>query len=303
MRRNLSGRMKSISFGLIACTVLAIVFFGGVRAMQKEKKTQVDNKQALRIQMQRGLGKEVRLATAQNSFDGVRDSINSISDFIEGRSGLKLSENVKYRLASMEHQTLSGKSRRLSVAEAVEVLTETVEERLSTLSDKEIERIAATLSEGDYVVLRASGRGTVPVNVFADRLKTMRELSRQKDDKVKNEIRAAVNSEVDRRLQVLSDALPERWRKAYKQGLTPTQITLIAYSVASDDPMGHSQQTLRATQELLHSKMKYKGYKQGRKPGVAFGSEGYLFSTPLEIVLGEATMGGLMSRIEERGAR
>jgi hypothetical protein len=78
---------------------------------------------------------------------------------------------------------------------------------------------------------------------------------------------------------------------------------LIAYSVVSDDFMGHSQTTLNATQELLYAKMKDHGYKGGRRPSKAYGTNGYLFAAPLDLVLNETTMNRLLDHIGERGAR
>lgn len=307
MGHTLFRQMRYGSVAVIICAVLASAGFWVTLALQKEAKkqelSQEKKKQILRIQMQRGIGKEVVLATPENSTNGVRQAVESVSQFIENRSGLVLSENTKARLTELEQRALADKKHRLNIEELTHILTATAVDRLSTLTDEEVTRVAMTLEEGDDVVLRASGRGQLNSSEFISKAKAIRALSRQADKTLYSDLHAAIEAEVNSRVEVLKDSLPKHWGKVKKSGVTPLQAVLITYSVASDDSMGHSQQTLYATQELLHSKIKDKGLKKGRQPGKAFGTDGYLFATPLDIILDETTMAGLLNRIEEMETR
>jgi len=270
-----------------------------VRALRgnANNSPQDERKKALYIQLRSGLGKEVPLDKVKNS-GHIKHAVESAAKFIENRSGLVISENVKNRLVALEQSTLAQQSRRVSTDDLVEILTATTVDRLASLSDKEIDEAAIIFSDDNgEITLRASGKGHLDSTEF----KSMRNLSRQGDEIVKGFIRAAVQGEVKDRVDLYSEALPGHFGRAKQIGVTPLQAVLIAYSVVSDDFMGHSQTTLNATQDLLYAKMKNQGHKAGRKPAKAYGSNGYLFATPLDLVLNEATMNRLLDRIVERG--
>lgn len=259
-----------------------------------------ERKRTLHIQLQNGLGREVPLDKVKNSPGHIKQAVESAAKFIENRSGLVISEDVKNRLAALEQSTLARQSHRVSTDELVEILTTTTVDRLSSLSDKEIDEAAIIFSDDNGEInLRASGKGHLDSTEF----KSMCDLSRQGDEIVRGFIRAAVQGEVKDRVDLYSEALPGHFGRAKQMGLTPLQAVLIAYSVVSDDFMGHSQVTLNATQELLYAKMKDHGYKGGRRPAKAYGTNGYLFAAPLDLVLNETTMNRLLDHIGERGAR
>jgi hypothetical protein len=262
-----------------------------------------ERKKTLHIQLQNGLGKEVPLDKVKNSPGHIKQAVESAAKFIENRSGLVISEGVKNRLAALEQSTLARQSRRVSTDELVEILTTTTVDRLSSLSDGEIDQAANSFNGNGEITLRANGKGHLDSTQFKDRAKSMRDLSRQGDENLKGLIRAAMQQEVKNRVDIYSEALPRHFGRAKQMGVTPLQAVLIAYSVASDDFMGQSQTTLNATQELLYAHMKDHGYKGGRRPSKAYGSNGYLFAAPLDLVLNETTMNRLLDHIGERGAR
>jgi hypothetical protein len=106
-----------------------------------------ERKRTLQIQLQNGLGKEVPLDKVKNTPGHIKQAVESAAKFIENRSGLVISEDVKNRLTALEQSTLARQSRRVSTDDLVEILTETTVDRLSSLSDKEIDEAATIFSD------------------------------------------------------------------------------------------------------------------------------------------------------------
>jgi hypothetical protein len=210
---------------------------------------------------------------------------------------------VKNRLAALEQRALAPQGRRVGADELVDILTATTVERLSSLTDAEISQATAGLDNDGEIILRANGEGGITPSEFESAAKRMRALCRQGDETFKGLVRAAVQGEVQKRLDAYSEALPRHFGRAKRIGVTPLQAVLIAYSVACDDFMGDSQETLNAKQEMLYAELKGQGHRQGRKPHKAYGSDGYLFAAPLDIILNEATMNRLLDHVGERGAK
>ncbi len=286
----------------IVCGTLAITGIGGVALRGSASSApQNENKKVLQIQLRNGLGNEVKMAKDKNSPGQIKQSVESVAKFIEDRSGLIVSKRLKDRLVDLEQQTLTQQRRRVSADELVEIVTGVAIDRLSSLSNEDIDQSASNLDEQGEITLRANGKGSIKTSEFGDKAKEMRELSRQGDANFKELVHAKIQEEVTGRLDIYSESLPEHFGRAKRIGLTPLQGMLIAYSVASDDLMGNSQSTLKATQELIYEKAHGQGYRRGRKPNKAYGSEGYLFATPLNLVLNEATMNKLLDRITEKG--
>lgn len=262
-----------------------------------------ERKITLQVQLRNGLGSQVRLDKVKNTPGHIKQAVESAAKFIENRSGLVIGEGVKNRLAAMEQRALAPQGRRVSADELVEILAATTVERLSSLTDAEIGQAASVLNNNGEIILRASGEGGVKPAEFEGTAKAMRALSRQGDETFRGLVRAAVQGEVQNRLDVYSEALPGHFGRAKRIGVTPLQAVLIAYSVASDDLMGDSQETLNAKQEMLYAELKGQGHQQGRKPNKAYGSDGYLFAMPLGLILNDAAMNGLLDRVGERGAK
>ncbi len=62
-----------------------------------------------------------------------------------------------------------------------------------------------------------------------------------------------IEGEVHDRVNTLSTQLPEQFGNANSEGLTPTQALLIAYSVATDDPLTNSRDDI--AQMLIRKRM------------------------------------------------
>src|ERR1051325_6352816 len=105
--------------------------------------------------IRRGLGSEVKFASPGDPKGQIIASVESVDNFLFERAGLRMSKETKDRLAKMEENTLNGTTRRLSAEDIVVSLTGTINERLSYLTDQEIDFAERTMQkDGSLVLLR-----------------------------------------------------------------------------------------------------------------------------------------------------
>lgn len=265
---------------------------------QGKRLTRSETKKILDSQLRDGIGKEIKWDHSNEQ--KIAESVNSVADFIAYRSGFILSDRVKEGLVRLQHDTVKGKKRSLTTDELAVILTEAGLKRLSSATDPEIEHAANVLNrEGDGVILRGNGRGHASYSKFIEQAKAMRQLSRSGDSTFRDTVAATMTAELNERVENYRRALPDKFGNAVNQGLTPVQAVLITYSIAADDPLTFSKETLRGHLEQAASALKTKGHSV-RKPNRAFGNEGFIFASPLDLVLDEATTEDLLNRISER---
>jgi hypothetical protein len=290
----------------ILCAALVVaggLAFAALRPGNKQAdQTQEQHKAILRTQLKHGVGEQVKLARRGDSAGEVRESVESVASFINRRSGLILSETVKERLASLELESLNHPGKRIGVEDLTGVITSTAAERLASLSDKEIARMAADMdtgfSGGNAVSLRGNGRGSMSLKEFANALKDARAASRNQDAGFQKSLGDAISGEVNSRAAELDENASSHFGGVRRHGLTPVQAMLLVYSVASDDPLAHSQETLEEQAQKAYSRIPG-GFKNGRPLVRPYGPDGYRYATPLDIVLDEGTVGKLLDRMEE----
>lgn len=272
---------------------------------EEDFRTRSEIKRVLHAQIRDGLGKEVEFAGKKSTAQEVRDSVESAASFIRERSGLEFSDKVKEKLATLESESLSGSSPAISPAGLTDVLADTAVERLSNVSDADIDLAASALSQSDgEVILRGNGRGHTTSSEFVKQAKAMRNLSRQGDPIVYEAIHKEVEAAVTERVKTYSRALPEQFGDMENNGVTPLQAVLITYSVVSDDLLAGSSNTLKHQVEKTHRTKKSLGLaRDDAKPGKAYGKKGTLFAAPVDLVLDEATMTKLLDRVREGGKK
>jgi len=243
-------------------TVLTFLILGGVAVWNISKvpaKASSEDKQQLHEQLRRGVGSEVRFTSKAEQADEI---VASAADFIYWRSGLKMSDEMKRKLAKAEADVLNGKSRFISVGELTDDMTTAVVDRLATLTDEEIDDAAdASADPNDEIRSRANAKwGVMSKDDLVQQAQAGREWSRRGDTGLHTGLRSMIEGEVYDRVSTLSTHLPEQFGKANSQGLTPTQALLIAYSVAADDPLTNSRSDIA---EML--KQKRIGERQTRE--------------------------------------
>src|SRR5215211_6585316 len=224
-------------------TVLAFLVPAGIAVWYSSRlpaKASAEDKQPLQNQLRKGIGSEVRFASRPEQTD---EAVASAADFIYWRSGLKMSGEMKKKLAKAESDVLSGKSPYITVSELTDDMTTVVVDRLGTLTDEQIEEATDASSDANGEIRsRADARwGVMSRKELIQQAKVGREWSRRGDVGLQTGLRSMIEGEVNDRVSTLSTLLPEHFGNANSQGVTPTQALLIAYSVAADDPLTNSR--------------------------------------------------------------
>lgn len=224
-----------------------------------------------------------------------------LADFVNYRSGLKISESNLARLKELEFTSRST-NKGVSVRELSQHLTRIAADRIPKLNDDEIVFITENLKgfyfpeipEGfkkgrDTIILRADGRGWMNEDVFVKELKTLRDggvgaLMRQI-------FAYELGREVTDKVKFLAEVEPTRFG-AGDSVLSPMEAMLVVYSLAAEDPLAHGRKGLEDRmikhQEVLtrHTSVKWPDPKQHR----AYGTNGYIRPSPVELLLDDATV-------------
>ena len=281
-------------------TVLAFLVSAGLGVWYSSRlpvKASAEDKQHLQNELRKGIGSEVRFAARPEQAD---EAVASAADFIHWRSGLKLTEGFKKRLAKAEGDVLNGKSPYITVDELNEDMTTAVIDRLATLTDKEIEEATEASSDAQGEVRsRANAKwGVMRKEDLVLQAKDGREWSRRGDEGLQLGLRSMIEGEVNDRVVTLSALLPEQFGNANSQGLTPTQALLIAYSVAADDPLTNSRSDI--AQLLMEKRMAERQTREQRKAqkdvsGRPYGRKGLLHPSAPDLFFTKSAIDKLLN--------
>ena len=238
--------------------------------------------------------------------DDIYWKVESATKFIHERSGVELNHELKRKLAAIEQRSLDGPRGRITAGELVDILTGIAMERLSSLSDQEIHLALDTYRHDpdpkyDYVQITDDGRYTPTSRDFVQTLKSFSERSRRGDAPLRKMVREFIAGKgsgegVNGRLEVYK-GLPEF--AGAEKGLTGLQSLLVVYSLVSDDILSVPTDRLRAQMDHMHQTIGGDRYPSpaDRFP---FGARGYLFPTPIDVVLNDKTLEELLDRIEKK---
>jgi len=293
---------------LIAITTfLACVVLGGIGVWQASRlpaRASSEDRQQLQKQLRKGIGGEVRFASRPEQVD---EAVASAADFIYWRSGLKMTDETKKKVAKAERDVLNGQSRHISVEELTDNMTVVVIDRLATLTDEEIRRVTELSSDANGEIRsRADARwGVLTEKELIQQAKAGREWSRRGDIGLQTGLRSMIEGEVNDRVSTLSTVLPEQFGNAHSQGLTPTQALLIAYSVAADDPLTHSRGDI--AQILLQKRMDASQTREQRKAqknvsGRPYGPHGLIHPSAPNVFFTKAGVAKLL-KLSEGGEK
>ena len=316
-------RIFVLVLGLLTLTVAAITVW---RSSALKADKQAEGKRQFLARIRDGVGREVDFASAGATPGAVRASVNSVDNFIFKRSGVKLSGATKTRLAEMEQRTLNGASRHITVSELSDILSAIAFERLSTLTDQEISHIDDSLrglndpklpesfqrGRKAHIKLRASKVQRMKSEEFVEQVKALKDqLGTPGGQVFSGMARNMIANEVKGKARIFSEATPEKfsgiWEMASDReaarGMTPLQAVLLTYSVASDDNFADSEANLKQRMAGMQQEL---AERFGRYPAnegrFAYGENGFIYSTPLDLVFDERTMNSLLNRLEERTA-
>lgn len=283
----------------------ALVVVGSVAAWHASKlpaEASSEEKQRLNERLRKGVGGEVRFASSASRPEQVDESVKSVDDFIYWRSGLRMSDETKRRLAKAENDVLKGKTKHITMGELTDDLTTAVVDRLGTLSDEEIEQ-AADLSADEQGEIRSRADakwGVMSKESLVTQARAGREWSRRGDPALRAGLRPMIEDEVNGRAVTLGAALPEQFGQAGARGVTPTQAVLIAYSVAADDPLTDSRGDI--TQTVVEKRMQARLTREQRKAqrgasGRPYGPRGFAHPSAAHLFL-KTGVEKLLSRSE-----
>lgn len=284
----------------IACVTMAAAVLWQGSKLPAEASS---DKQSRQERLHRGIGSEVRFASAGDSPEQVEAAVNSTDDFIYRRSGLKMSDKTRKDLAKAESDVLKGKGRRITLGELADSLTQAAVDRLATLTDEEARQAAEAASdETGLVLLRADGKwGALTKEEFIQQARSGREESLRRNAALGAALRPMIEEEVNDRAAGLSLALPEQFGKASTQGVNPTQALLIGYSVATDDPLTDSQSDI--ARALVQKRMEARQTREQKKAeknvsGRPYGPHGLIHPSAAPLVFNRAVVDKLLNLSE-----
>lgn len=297
-----------------------------VRAIEpssQQEKAEARRKYNARVRD--GVGSEVKLASGTSPAQ-IRVAVNSVTKFVETRSGVSLGEATKERLAALEWKVQSGNGRRLTLDAFSAAISTTLLDRFSSLTDEEIAQMDETLRgfsapdmplnfDRSFKLPQGFVSIGIPPEKNIGRLKVIRDqLNTPTRDVWVDMFREKILYNVRGKAQNLAEAVPEQFGNLWDTtngressdttaGLTPLQAFLLAYSLVSDDRLDYGQPTLRKSME---AKQKYWAKELGQPfPSPdgrhAYGVNGYLFSSPLDLFFGEQNVNRLLDQIEKAG--
>jgi hypothetical protein len=211
------------------------------------------------------------------------------------------------KLARLEHRVLSGDGQPINVAQLSSDLADFAVDRLAGLTEEEFEHAFDTLCGFNSPELSEEARservfrqrrlslGYKVTPEFVEKINSFRRSLA--DDTI---TRSLVQSEISQRVRRFADftlkALPGNDNT---ETTTPLQAFLIVYSVASDDGLATDDWELqRIIQSVHQSKIKRFGYYP--RSEFAYGVNGFIYSSPIDLVLNGKGLDGILNILDER---
>jgi hypothetical protein len=270
---------------------------------------------------------EVNLPRTNDSA-AITTASESFSNYVYYRSGVNLGPTNKSLLRQIE-QNAWNQSKKISNSQLAQILTDVAFEKLVTLTDSDINNMAETLrgfndrslpavyQNGRTMVrLRANGEGSMEPQYFVSQLISIRNTQTAYSQNpyggrpplVVQSSRAAlyngIVNEISACVSVLKAADPNFFGDptTASKGLTPMQAMLVAYSVISDDMLVGNEAELRQKMSILQQTISQYWATpypspQGRR---AYGTNGYIYSSPTNYLLDEASVARILNLINER---
>jgi hypothetical protein len=312
---NLTSLLRQARFVVIVLLVVCVAVIAFSVWRVPVVKSNPDGLQQFQTRLRDGVGNEIILAAPGDSSQRVNDSVNSLASFIYYRSGVSFSDATKNRLSVMETNVLSGAQRHLTPVELRDILTDIALERLATLTPQQIEYAAETLRgfnhpqlpevfrDGrDYVALRASRVDKLTPAELVDYLTKVKGADGTSKRIYRAFLMKLLEEQISSRSSSLKEAVPEKFG-SINNNLTPVRAVLLTYSVAGDDYMADSSANLRSTMQKIQTEINTSGLPYPSPDGhKAYGPNGYMYSSPLDLLLDEQTMNLLLDKIQERSA-
>jgi hypothetical protein len=251
---------------------------------------------------------QVEFPSTRSSELDIKRSVESLDNFLYARSNIRLSEAVKARLVAAEQQVALGANSRLTSEQLIDVLTDVAFKRLQSLTEDDIRRAKATyeksyIVDGSYAGFTWKQIKVSPAD-FEKKLRRLSERSKSRNGELRNTLQKLIaggspESGVNGQIQLYARVMPEQFGAVMQAGISPTQAVLIAYAIASDDPVHISRTALESEMAQAHKNIGGQRYPEpnGSCP---FGTNGYLFATPLDLIFNDQTIGSMLDEIQTK---
>jgi hypothetical protein len=251
---------------------------------------------------------QVEFPSARSSEGEIKRSVQSIDNFLYARSNIRLSETIKTRLVAAEQQVALGANSRLTTEQLIDVLTEVAFKRLQSLTEDDIGRAKATyeksyIVDGSYAGFTWKQIKLSPAD-FERNLRRLSERSKSNNRELRSSLQKLIagnspESGVNGHIQLYVRVLPEQFGAVMQTGISPTQALVIAYAIVSDDPIHIPRTALENEMAQAHKNIGGQRYPEpnGNCP---FGTNGYLFATPLDLIFNDQTIGSMLDVIQTR---
>jgi hypothetical protein len=248
-------------------------------------------------------------APPPSSYGMVPLAVENAAYFVEYRSGVLLSEDVKKRLVDLEQATMLGWSNgetRLSREEVKQVLNDTFVGQLKTVTDAQIDAATANSfrvlpgfrpeNADSMVQLRGNGAGVSDPALFRQKAREFRDGQTVEALGYRAAARALIGDEVDRRCDLLAYACPAGWNVPR---YSPYRVFLVAYALATDDQLGGSytdvENQMKSVEKQLLQSFGVSNPCAGKPP---YGDSGYVYRSPASAIFGPAGQMELLDRID-----
>ena len=297
---------------IFICGVLfvAVLIFSAVNWQTNQAHAQNNNEE---------YHQSIRNALAEINFPATNNSpeINAVaenlSDFMNYRAGVQLSEENKNLLRELEQKSWN-QSKKINRGTLTGILTDLAVEKISNATDEDINYAAEKLGGFDApdlpesfkrgnrtVMLRASGLGSIDKSEFIEQAKILRDTV--KSNKIaRSFVVSAIDREIQQRIMLLAKASPKDFNSI--TDLTPTQAVLMTYVIVTDDTPAHNRKELQKKMEDMQtgiSRVINQPYPSPQTHS-AYGVNGYLFSTPVNLLLDDAAFTKILNGIKEKSA-
>lgn len=303
IRRNNSMKYKSVIknviYSVLTLSLLGLLFMPAIQ----QKSAANDQYQ------QRYLGRLKEAMTEVNL-----SSAESIGNFVQVRSGLEITPSVANRLNQMEALSNARSDKLISYNKFIDVVTDLALDKASKLTDEEVDKVITSLQgfrdpnevttdENPLTAIRPGKYTMAKRGDLAAQLKAMRRSEAQL--LIKGTIRNFIEREVHNTLVDLVKASPENFGEVWDfnenrpgLGLKPNQVFLLTYSLVSGDLLTDNQVTINKNMEQVQQEMiKRKGKYPSPSGHKAYGDNGYLYSSPVNILFNETEQMRLLDRV------
>lgn len=306
----ITNRVKTLIFSLIAVSALGLIF---LPAQQTQKAAQNTNQSSSRAEYINRVSQG--LAEAQLSSAGVTPTVavNSMANAMELRSGVNFSPVARQELITMETAAISGKQGLVSFDKFVDVVTDTVLEQASRLTDQEISQVIRTArgfsAPGIPEKLKNQHIGIFPgYYVEVSDKEAFNQLKAATNPTAQLFIRPRVHSKIKEqtktRLSDFAKASPLTFGQAWDtannlpgKGLTPAQAMLLTYTLVSGDSFADTTTSLsNAMQKKQNALVRSYGSYPSPSGHYAYGANGYLFSSAFALFFNEQNQLTLLNK-------